>query len=351
MNVFIPKETFLSFVITLQEGQEYEVEALTKKLVSMGYERVVKVEDGGEFSVHGGIVDIFDMTQNAPYRIDFFGDEIDTIRTFSVSSQISGDRVTEPISLYPATEFLVTKETMEEGLKRLEADYEALLNKLKNESQWEAAASLQALHNEVKTDLSGDRISGAAERFMPYFYENTESLLDYFPEDRLIALDEPQRLKEYGLFTETEFVDSFQNRLMKGLTLPKCGDMMRSAEETLQSLDTPKTIVFSGLDTRVTQIRVNRETRIDCRPMVPYTGQKEGMVRDLLSYAKQGFSMAFIVPSKTRGLRMTEELREAGVSAFYTDGTGTGEEELIHNIPAGTLLVTYGALHKGFVIP
>ena len=130
MNTLAPFEQFAEQLIGLSEGAVAEIDALAIRLIELGYERTAKVETPGEFAIHGGILDIYDLTEENPYRIEFWDTEIDTIRFFNAETQLSLERV-EEITIYPATELFLTKKQLLDGREKLEADYRKNLEKFK----------------------------------------------------------------------------------------------------------------------------------------------------------------------------------------------------------------------------
>lgn len=140
MNVMAPPEAIAESALALYETQEIEQDELARKLVGLGYERVVTVEEPGQFSVHGEIVDIFDMTAEWPVRVDFF-DGIETIWTFKPETQMSYEHI-EKTTIFPAGEFFVSDERKEKGKKAIAKDYQAALKRFQDAEEWEAGAAL-----------------------------------------------------------------------------------------------------------------------------------------------------------------------------------------------------------------
>ena len=108
-------------VIEIEKGGSLGENELAERLVSFGYEKNYQVEGPGQFSIRGGIVDIFDLTEENPYRIELWGDEVESIRSFDILSQRSIEKL-ESISVFPATEFVLDEERIEKGLKKLEKE-------------------------------------------------------------------------------------------------------------------------------------------------------------------------------------------------------------------------------------
>ncbi len=108
MNI-LQKKLFLEHSINLKIGKQIDFNELSKLLVESGYERVDMVEGKGEFSIRGGLLDLFPPDSIYPYRIELFGDEIDSIRTFNTESQRSIDKV-KTLSIFPAKEVIINEE-------------------------------------------------------------------------------------------------------------------------------------------------------------------------------------------------------------------------------------------------
>lgn len=129
MNTMAPLESMWDSVLSLESGQTADMEELTAALVRMGYEKEYQVETIGQFSVRGGILDIFPLTEENPIRIEFWGDEIDTIRYFDCESQKSIESVDE-ISIYPASEIVLTDEKKSEGIQKMLDEAERVIRKI-----------------------------------------------------------------------------------------------------------------------------------------------------------------------------------------------------------------------------
>ncbi|MBP5255218.1 MAG: hypothetical protein J6Z23_07560 [Lachnospiraceae bacterium] len=218
MNILPDPETFRKARIPLSEGDTVEPEALVRLLVSAGYTRTARVENPGEFAFHGSILDLFDLTEDLPVRIEFWDDEIDTIRTFSPESQITIERKTETV-IYPASELFPDTSSFREARQAILEEGKKALEAFKARQQWDEGASMQQLLRRAEDALDARDLS-ALESYLPYFYRRQATILDYFPENAVRVLEEPSRLEESGQFAETEYTQSFGMRLLKGLALP-----------------------------------------------------------------------------------------------------------------------------------
>ena len=159
----------------------------------------------GQFSVRGGIIDVFPLTEELPVRIELWDDAVDSIRYFDLESQRSIDRLDE-VCIYPATEIVLGSERIEAGLAKLEKECKAHVKALRDQMRTEQAHRIRSIVDELAEGLrEGYRVHGLGS-FIRYFSEETESFLDYFPKNQtVIFLDEAARLKEKAETVEAEF--------------------------------------------------------------------------------------------------------------------------------------------------
>ena len=220
MNRLIRPEKLERFILQLSLGEELILTDFTKQLVAMGYEKNYQAEAGGQFAVRGGIIDIYPLTEENPYRIELWGDEIDSIRSFSAESQRSLENL-ETVKIYPAAEIIFEEAVLEKGLKKIEADAKKLSELYQKEMKTEEAHRVRMLASTAKESIEQFGSVEGMDAYLTYFEEETVSLLDYFSkEDALVFLDEPVRAIEKGRVIEKEFQESMKQRLEMGYILP-----------------------------------------------------------------------------------------------------------------------------------
>ena len=189
------------------EGETYDLETLCKNLVNMGYVRQAQVEMPGDFSVRGGILDVFPVTEDCPYRIEFWDDEIDSIEEVD---PVSGIRLAsfDEYKIYPANLFMTTKESQLQAIYQIEDDLAKEVAKFEEEGKHYEA---KRLYERVTYDMEMIRELGhcsGIENYSRYFDGRVAGtrpycLLDFFPDDFLIVIDEshvsvPQIRAMYG---------------------------------------------------------------------------------------------------------------------------------------------------------
>ena len=330
--------------LTIGAEDVVEVGKLTHALAEMGYEKVAQVEGSGQFSVRGGIIDIFPLTEEVPYRIELWGDEVDSIRTFDPESQRSIEQVDEAV-IYPATEMALTPEQIQDGTEAIEKDRRKYVKKLRDAMKTEEAYRMDSAVSEVLEGLrEGFRVHGLGS-YIRYFCKETVSFLNYFPVDELtIFLDEPLRLKEKAETTETEFRESMSHRLEGGYLLPGQTSFLYSAKETLAMAMRPRTLLLLGLDQKLSGMTVKKKYSLSVKNVNSYQNGFELLISDLARWKKEKYRVVLLAGSRTRASRLAGDLREYDLSAFCPD---EGE----NTVKPGEILVTYGKLHRGFEYP
>ena len=162
-------------IIHTERGGSLDESKLASRLVAMGYEKAYQVESPGQFSVRGGIVDIFDLTEENPYRIELWGDEVESIRSFDILSQRSIEKL-ESITVYPATEFVLSEEQIRKGIARLEKEAAKQEKIFRDAHQPEEAHRIATQVSELKEQLLEFQSKANLEGYIRYFYENTVTM-------------------------------------------------------------------------------------------------------------------------------------------------------------------------------
>lgn len=344
MEHLVNLEVIKSHILEITNVDTINVGKLADHLISLGYERVPQVENSGQFAIRGGIIDIYSLTEENPYRIELWDEEVDSIRSFDVLSQRSIENLIT-IKIYPATEMILTKERKESGLKKIEADEKLCYDTFRKQMKTEEAYRVKTLAEEVKNSLTEDLEGINLDSFQQYFYQDGSSLLDYFPKkDTLIFLDEPNRLIEKGQITELEFRESMGNRLEKGYILPGQADALYHNEEIIGELNNRNCVALSTLDQIQKEWFIQDKYFITVKSVNPYNNAFDLLVKDLKKWKKSGYKILLLSGSKTRARRLATDLRDYELNSFYT-------EDLNHIIQSGEIMVTFGNVHKGYEYP
>lgn len=220
---------FTEFTLPLAIGMEYTLSDLLGKLIKMGFERVEQVQAIGQFSQRGDLVDIFPLDREDPVRIEFFGDEIDSLRSFGVEDQLSKESLKKLVIL-PAREGLWHQVEFNNALDQIRADLDSQVSKLENSGKVNEAEALGNRFGEALERLSQGHQLPGADQFLPWVDSHLVTFFDYLPDCRII-LDEPVRGQDVYRGLEEETASIIGNFLEKGVILPREQEMLISLAE------------------------------------------------------------------------------------------------------------------------
>lgn len=340
----MPLSEIVSRVLHFDKSSTVDEGRLAEALVEMGYEKNDQVEAPGQFSIRGGIVDIFDMTEENPYRIELWGDSVDSIRSFDVLSQRSVENL-DRISVYPATELILSAGRRRDGFERIRKETKQHAKKLRDAGNAEAAGRIEA---QIRETIESAREFGSVvnlESFLHYFYPGTESFLQFFEEERaLVLLDEPKRLCETADALELEFRESMSGRLEKGYILPGQAGILYTQREIGAKISAFRAAALSALETKNELFLPERSFGVTVRSISSYNNSFEALLKDLKRYKKTGSRVLLLCASRTRAKRLAADLREQELAAFYS-------EDPDREVQPGETMLFYGHVEKGFEYP
>ena len=366
MDHLLPLSRIKESCLNIMVGQTLDMEEIKHLLTGMGYERMGQVDGMGQFSVRGGILDVFPLTEEVPVRIELWGDEVDSIRSFDAESQRSIQQMDE-VTIYPAAELILTKEHIEEGILRLEADEKKQEKAFRDQKKPEEAQRIRRAVGELVESLKEGFDVQTLDAYIRYFCKDTVSFLDYMKEvgakvtlvssgvarktaekkqtsGLALILDEPQRMKEKAETVETEFRESMSHRLEQGYILPGQADLLFSSKTVLAECHTPHSIFMTGLDQRLPGMTPKAKYSLTGKNLNSYQNSFEILIKDLTKWKKDGYRVVLLSASRTRASRLAGDLREYDLRAFCPEDAG-------RPVAPGEIMVTYGKLHKGFEYP
>ena len=340
-------EEWRKHVISIDRQSSVEEHELAGVLAGLGYERCDQVEEPGQFSIRGGIVDIFDLTEENPYRIELWGDEVESIRSFDVLSQRSIEKL-EAVSVYPATELILSKEELSAGLKKIQKEAKKQAETLRKQMKTEEAHRIEVQNRELSETLLELGISYNAinlDSYVRYFYPELSSFADCFSgEESCVFLDEPLRIREHVDAVELEFRESMAHRAEKGYILPGQMDILFSAAAVAAGLENRRVVSLSSMEGKNPLVKADHKFAVQARSLPSYNNSFESLVKDLKNYKKKGYRILLLSGSRTRAKRLAEDLRDQELNAFYT-------EDPMREVQPGEVMTAYGRVRKGFEYP
>lgn len=344
MHPVVPLSVYEKNILSLKKGDVAEEAAIAYRLSGMGYRNVAQVEEPGQFSIRGGIIDVFDLTEENPFRIEMWGDEVDSIRSFDVQSQRSIEKLRN-ITVYPATEMLVSEAVLEEGLKRIEKDAKKNEKTLRDAFKTEEAYRIKKQFEELKEQIEEFKNFCNLESYIRYFYPEAEKFLDLFGERKVgIFLDEISKIDMHGKAVELEFADSMSHRAEKGYVLPGQMELLQSLKATYADLQKKSLMGVSVLDYTKSPIKFVERLPLQVISISPYNGSVEQLMKDLKRFKKNGYRVLVVSSSRTRAKRLAEDITAEGVNAFYSENKD-------RELQPGEVMTFYGKVRQGFEYP
>ncbi|EET61102.1 transcription-repair coupling factor [Marvinbryantia formatexigens DSM 14469] len=343
MEHVLPLSCIRDHVLEFAQDSELNPEKLSGQLIEMGYEKTVQVDAPGQFAVRGGIVDIFPLTEENPVRIELWGDEIDSIRSFDAESQRSIENL-ETVRIYPAGEAVISDVQAAKAAERIKKESKKQEKIFRDAMKTEEAHRVRETAQEVCERLLELKERTGLEAFTPYLYEETVSFLDYFGTDALIMLDEPNRIAEEGRAVQEEFSENMKSRLEKGYILPGQTGILYGQQQIIGELNRRNCLALCIMDLPRDEWNVTGRYSMTVRSISSYNSSFEQLVKDLKRWKKEGYRVALLCASRTRAMRLAEDLREHELNSFFT-------EDMDREIQPGEILLARGNTHKGYEYP
>ncbi|MBR3834560.1 MAG: transcription-repair coupling factor [Lachnospiraceae bacterium] len=330
-------------VIEISQGQTVDIAKLSAQLVSLGYEKTSMVEETGQFSVRGGIIDIFPLTEECPYRVELWGDDVDSIRMFDVESQRSIETCNS-ISIYPAVEMSLTEDMIDKGLKKLQKEYDKQSKLLKEQFRTEQYARLKRMVENIKEELKEFNSTTGLDSLVEYFYDETVSFLDYIPEESFIFVDEPEKVYEKAITYTMHIEESMKDRLEGGYVLPTQANILYDGKAIVGRLAGRKCILMETLYKKAIAWGEKESVNINSRSIISYKDNINSLAKDIAGFRKKGYKTVILSPSGTRGKRLAGDLRDYDLEVYFSENTD-------RVMTPTEVMVTVGRIEAGFEIP
>ena len=240
----IAKNILYKNMLKILVGKTYNLEQVKEKLILLGYSRTDIIEGRSQFAVRGGIIDI-GLSEKKGVRIEFWGDEVDSIRFFNISSQRSTE-MTDKIEIYPAHEFL------------LENSIENICEKLRNSINSE---KIEEIINKDIEILETDNYTSKVDKYFKYFYKNSNTFLDYLDKDSIIFLDEISKIKARANNIQTDINNMIKNLMEKEKVVPNILENIQNYEENMLEISKFQAVYMQQQDMAIVDIESGKSNQ------------------------------------------------------------------------------------------
>ena len=309
MQKMVAKDTLYQNVIDFEVGKTYLLDGIKEKLVGLGYERSDLIENKGQFSIRGGIVDV-GLSEKIGVRIEFWGDEVDSIRKFEILSQRSTEMLKE-ITIFPAHELIV--QDLSEAVKNIQEKYP------------EEIEDIELIKN-------GDYIS-KINKYFNEFYENQASFLDYMSDEYLLLLDEKSKINQ----RESNIIED-NNKLIASLVekekfVPEAIENISKFEYNFEE----KQIIYLEQNDSIKNIQ---KYYFETREINFYNLQLDLLLADIVTYQKNKKKVVLLAGNEISAKKLCNILKENQINYKH--------EQEAENIKTGEIIVTIGGFSSGF---
>lgn len=335
LSEYTPKELFAEHSLTLTVGQEVSFEKITELLIESGYKRVEMVEGKGEFSLRGGLLDVFPADGVDPYRIELFSDQIETIRTFNADSQRSIEKV-KTINIFPAKEIILNEQIIQSSINKIKEQCDLAIQNITEKDK------AQNLRTTVYKNVESLEQTGGfetMESYLPFFYQEPQSLFDYL-ENYNFIIDDKSRCLGKIKSTYMEFLENYSIFLDRGDILSKQSELLFPQELILDKFKEKANISILPFGGNNDLLKPALNYEIQSKSLINYQGQLDLLIEDIISKKQNKYKIVILSGTRTRGERLVQTLRDRGIESTYKD--------TITDILSGEVVITFGSLLKGF---
>jgi len=299
-----PPRVFAESRVELSVGQELPLEAFVRRLSEIGYERAERVERPGEMAVRGGIVDFFPLNEPLPYRVEWFDDEIDSIRTFDPADQRSVDKRTQ-ITVWPARETVTDGKRLQQAAMQVADRLEEQLGKMTDR------LAKERLRETILHDVERLREQASFTdiyKYIAVLYPERTTLFDYMPDDTLLFIDEPLRLIETARQMDRDEGEMIADMLAAGKMLPGT-ELAKSMDEVLHAKPF-QTVYLSLFLRQVPQASPQNVVGFVCRQMQNFHGQMHVLKAEMERWTKSGTRVMVLAAGRERADRVRRVLTD-----------------------------------------
>lgn len=332
-----PKSVWSKYQLHFKVGKDISLDDVLQKLIIMGYNRVDMVATPGDFSMRGGILDVYPITEADPIRIELFDTEVDSIRTFSADDQRSREKLNE-VNIGPATEILVDRSSLQKAVKTVESQLSQTIAKVKNQKTKERLA--QNIGFDLEKLRNGQRPE-QLYKYLSVIYEQPSSLLDYIDTRGIFLLDEYSRVLEIHERLEKEEAEWYTAMVEEGQMIYDL-EVSHSLPDLLAST-TLRKIYLSLFLRHLPNTNPQNILNISCKPMQNFHGQMHVLKTEMERWKKGQFTVVFIGTDQERVKKLQNVLEDYDIQVDIMSDSSS----LILHHPQ----IVEGNLNTGFELP
>ena len=299
----VPKAEFCANTLTLKPGMTIPVKELAARLLAAGYHRRSQVEGPGQFSVRGGIVDVFPPDSRAPARAEFWGDEIDTLNSFDILSQRRDDAL-EKVYISPAREVLFGDA----------AETAAALRSALAAQKGRRASAMEKAMEEDLAQLDAGLVPEALDKYLGIRYPKPATLLDYF-DNAILVLEEPSAIREAHKATQFRRTEEMKGLFEEGLLCPGLDVLYQDLPDLMHAVDSMPSLCCENFARTMPEIKLKDIVNAPAHAHPPFSGEVASLAEDLEPLTRQGYVVELLAGTSRAAAALAKDLAAKGFAA------------------------------------
>ncbi|MGB3367005.1 MAG: transcription-repair coupling factor [Acidaminobacteraceae bacterium] len=329
-QVMAPKKMFSTSMNISLEGI-LDVNTLPSYLVKLGYERVDLVEGKGQFSIRGGIVDIFVPSLESAVRIELFGDEIDSIREFDITNQLSTKKI-ETFDIKSSNEFVISDDNVSTLIKKLKS----IVSRRKLDEK-----KVDSL-NRVVYKLENDEYIDGLDKFLPLLFEELNSIVDYIPDEVPLILLNPMALEDKAEIVLKDYLERFTSYFEKKSVIREQAELLFKYDVVKKKLEKKNLVLVDNIKKQVGDFRLSEIIHIKAIEAPVYHSKLENLKKDIENWKYKGYKILIVIDGEEKCRRLSEQFSKLDIASTI-DTKFEGE------IKSSMCVIGSGSLRQGYV--
>lgn len=317
----------------IEFGTDIDLDEFVNYLLKVGYERTIQTETLGEFSIRGGIIDIY--SPNGAFRIELFDTEVDSIRKFDIESQRSLENL-DKCEIVPVKELILEEDEFLKIKNKIE-------NKIKKTKDEAAKERLEEKFGPYLDALESKTLPKNIDLILPFIDEKYLSSIADYMEDKLFVLEDPRFILDGENDKEEIFLENLADLMSRGEITESFEEVRYKIESTISKINEEKVLSLNTLLNPTREFYPKMSLNINMKSVVNYLGRIKVFVEDLKTYLYKGYKVLIMSGSEKKAKRLITTLNDNELVASFS-------EDRNMEILSSMVVVTTGTLNEGFEI-
>ncbi len=326
-----PRKLWNGMFTTIEVGEVLDLDGFKQSLANMGYEHSDMVDAKGHMSIRGGIIDIWPPALEQPIRIELWDDEVDSIRLFDPSTQVSIEKISE-FRFGPCRELIVNDEVKGHFITELVKRTEKKISE-------DLKTKLESMIEQVKETAVVDGM----ERYFDLLYGSASSLIDFLPKDSLLAISDPTRTHERADRFIRDYRERFKTYFERGALLPEQLKNIFEYDVILDQLGSFQVVLLDNLSKRIRDFNPEQIVHFQTMEAPLFHGKNNMLAAELKEWKRKGYRVILSVTGKEKTKRLQQSLRDLDVESQIAT------KQMTKGVAPGQVVITEGNLHSGWI--